>query len=67
MGFVFLRHRVHTGRGAHPASCPMGNGVLTREVKRPGREADLSPPSVEVNAWSYITTPPVRLHDMVLN
>jgi hypothetical protein len=37
---------VQTGSGAHPASCPMGNGVLSPGVKaRPGREADHSPPS----------------------
>jgi hypothetical protein len=42
-------------------------GTLPR-VKRPGREADRSPPSnAEVkNAWSYISTPPMRLHAMVL-
>jgi hypothetical protein len=35
-------------------------GALTLEVKRPGREADHSPPSsAEVkNAWVYTTTPP---------
>jgi hypothetical protein len=34
-------------------------GVLSLGVKRPGREADHSPPSiVEVkNAWSYTSTP----------
>jgi hypothetical protein len=38
-------------------------------VKRPGREADHSPPSsVEVkNAWNYTTTPPIRLHGVVLS
>jgi hypothetical protein len=41
---------VQTGSGAHPASCPMGIGVLSPGVKaRPGRDADHSPPSsVEV-------------------
>jgi hypothetical protein len=39
------------------------------EIQRPGREADLSPqPSAkDMNSWSYISTPPVRLHGMVLN
>jgi hypothetical protein len=34
-------------------------GVLFPRVKRPGREADLSPPSgAEVkNSWSYTSTP----------
>jgi hypothetical protein len=37
--------------------------------KRPGREADHSPPSsAEVkNVWSYTSTPPVRLHGVVLS
>jgi hypothetical protein len=52
---------VQTGSGAHPAWVP---GTLTLGVKRPGSEADHSPPSsAEVkNAWSYTTIPPVRLH-----
>jgi hypothetical protein len=34
-------------------------GALSLGVKRPGREADLSPPSsAKVNAWSYTSTPP---------
>jgi len=54
--------------------------TLSPEVKRPGREADHSPPSdAEVNAWSYTSTPPyvfmawclvkymVRLDGMVLS
>jgi hypothetical protein len=42
-------------------------GALSLGVKRPGCEADHSPPSVaEVkNAWSYTSTPPVRLHGVV--
>jgi hypothetical protein len=41
---------VETGSGAHPASCPMGTGGSFPGAKaRPGRDADLSPPSnVEV-------------------
>jgi hypothetical protein len=41
---------VQTGSGAHPASCPMGTGVLSPGGKaRPGRDADHSPPfSAEV-------------------
>jgi len=44
-------------------------GSLYLGVKRPGREADHSPPSsVEVkNAWSYIFTPPIRLHGVVFS
>jgi hypothetical protein len=37
---------VQTGSEAHPASCPMGTGVLSPGVKaRLGRDADHSPPS----------------------
>ena len=35
---------VHIGPGAHPASCTMGTGSFPG-VKRPGRGADLPPPS----------------------
>jgi hypothetical protein len=44
-------------------------GAPSLGVKRPGREADLSPPtSAEVkNAWSYTSTPPIRLHGVVLS
>jgi hypothetical protein len=35
---------VQTGPGAHPVSCTMGTGSLPG-VKRPGRDADLLPPS----------------------
>jgi hypothetical protein len=37
---------IQTGSGAHPASYPMGTGVLSPGGKaRPGRDADHSPPS----------------------
>jgi len=44
------------------------SGVLSAGVKRLGREADHSPPfSAEVKkAWSYTSTPQVRLHGVVL-
>jgi len=38
---------VHTGPGAHPASCKMGTGSFPG-IKRPGRGADHSPPSSAV-------------------
>jgi hypothetical protein len=43
-------------------------GALSLEVKLPGREADHSPPSsAQVkNAWSYTSTPPMRLSGVVL-
>jgi hypothetical protein len=40
-----LRHRIHTGSEAHPASCPMGTGGSFSGGKAAGREADHSPPS----------------------
>jgi len=51
--------------GARPASYSVGyRGHLPPEVKRLGRDADLSPPSnFDVkNAWIYTTTHPVHLH-----
>jgi hypothetical protein len=37
---------VHTGSGAHPASCTMGpGGHFPGGKARPGRDADHSPPS----------------------
>jgi hypothetical protein len=43
-------------------------GALSLGVKRPGREADHSPPcSAEFkNVWSYTSTPPIGLHGVVL-
>jgi hypothetical protein len=38
-------HCVQNGSGAHPASCPVGTRAPSLGVKRPGREADHSPPS----------------------
>jgi hypothetical protein len=42
--------------------------AITPGVKRPGSEADCSPPaSAEVrNGWSYSSTSPIRLHAVVL-
>jgi len=47
----------------------MGTVAITPKVKGPDREVDHSPPSSsEVkNAWSYTSTPPIRLHGVVLN
>jgi len=44
-------------------------GALFPGVKRPGHEADHSPPpSAKVkNAWSYTSTPTVRFHGIVLS
>jgi hypothetical protein len=68
-GNFSLHHRVQNGSGAHPASYTMVLGDLSLGVKRPGREANHSPPSsVEVkNEWSYTSTPSIRLHGVVLS
>jgi len=69
MGFVSLRHRVQTGSESHPASYPMGTGVLSAGVNWPGREADHSPQcSAEIkNAWSYTSILRIRLHSVALS
>jgi hypothetical protein len=58
-GNIFLQHRVQAGSVANPASYPMGTRALFLGVKRPGREADHSPPSsAEIkNTWSFTSTP----------
>jgi hypothetical protein len=55
----FLRHRVQTGSGAHPASYPMVTEGSFSGVKRSGRKAYHSPPfcAEDKNAWSYTSTP----------
>jgi len=64
MGFLPLRHRVQTGSEDHTESYPLGTGGSF-----PGGEADHSPPpSANIkNAWSYTSTPLVRLPGVVLN
>jgi hypothetical protein len=59
-----LHNRVQNGSGTHLASHPVGT-----RGSFPGREADHSrPSSAEVkNAWSYTSTPPIRLHGVVLS
>jgi hypothetical protein len=44
-------------------------GALSLGVKRPGREADHSPPLVprSKNAWNYTSTPSIPLHGVVLS
>jgi hypothetical protein len=63
-GNFSLHHRFQNGSGAHPASYPMG-----ARVSFPGREADHTPPfSAEVkNARKYTSTPPIRLHGVMLS
>jgi hypothetical protein len=69
VGNFYLHHRVQNGSGSHPASYPMDTRALSLGVKRPGREADHSPPSsTDVkNAWSYTSIPPICLHGVLLS
>jgi hypothetical protein len=46
----------------------MGTGALSQRVKRPGREADHTPPtSAEVKNVDLYIRSPIRLHGIVLN
>jgi hypothetical protein len=48
-----------TGAEVHPMFYPMCTGAVSLGVKRPGREANLSPTSAEVmKMWLYTSTPP---------
>jgi hypothetical protein len=49
-----------SGSGAYPASYPMGTRDFSTGVKRPGGEADYSPPtSAEFKeTWIYTSPPP---------
>jgi hypothetical protein len=57
--FSFL-HVVQKGSWVHPTFYKRSTGVSFLEVKRPGREADQSPPtSAEVKKmWIYTSPPP---------
>jgi hypothetical protein len=68
-GNFSLHHCVQNGSGAHPASYPMGARGSFPGVKRPGREADPSPPfSVEVKECVELHLhSPIRLHGVVLS
>jgi len=44
-GNFSLHHCIQTGAGAHPASSPMGTGMLSLGVKWLECEADHTPPS----------------------
>jgi hypothetical protein len=68
-GDFSLHHRVQNGSGAHPASYPMCTRALSLGVKRPGREADHSPPqSAEAKECvePYLHSP-IHLHGVVLS
>jgi hypothetical protein len=67
--FLLYIYKIRTHLG--PTHPPI-QGVpetLSLGVKRPGRKADHSPPSsAEVkNLWRYTSTPPIRLHGVLLS
>jgi hypothetical protein len=57
---IFTSPIMQTGFGAHPTSYTMGTGGSFPGLKRPGREADHSPPAnAEIKKmWIYTSTPP---------
>jgi len=69
VGLVSLHHSIRTGSGVHTASYPMGTGECIPDIKRPGREADYSAPSIAEfkNAYKYTSAPPILLHGVLLS
>jgi len=60
----YLVRNLHTNSGFHTAMHSVGTEIISG-VKRPKREPEHSPSSVEVrpqNEWSCTSTPPIRLH-----
>jgi hypothetical protein len=67
--FFFFHHRVQTGSGAHPASYPNGtSGSLPGGKAAWGLKltSHLHVVPRSKNEWSYISTPPIRLHGVAL-
>jgi len=50
-GFYSLRHRVQTGSGAHPATCPMGTGSKATR--------GWNWPLTSILCWGYGAIPPL--------
>jgi hypothetical protein len=69
LGIFLLTTASRTALGPTQPPIQRVPGVLSLGEKRPGREADHSPPSnAEVkNAWSYTCNLPIRLHGVVLS
>jgi len=68
LGIFLFTTASRTALGPTQAPIQWVTGSLSLEVKRPGREADHShTSSAEVkNAFSYTSTPPVRLHGVIV-
>ena len=61
----FVHQNAQTISGAHPSTCSVGTGVLSRVIKVQGREVNHPPPSCAevMNDWSCTSTVTVCLHD----
>jgi hypothetical protein len=67
-GNFSLHHRVKLTLGHTQPPIQWVPGAFSLRVERPEREADHSPlSSTEAKEWSYTSTPPVRLHGVVLS
>jgi hypothetical protein len=57
---------VQTGPGAHLASCTMGAGSPSREIKQPGHDLDHPPPSsAQMKELSHSSCTPLGLHGLL--
>jgi hypothetical protein len=69
--FIIYNHPTVSRTALGPTQPPIQwvPGALSLGVKRPGREADHSPPSSAEakNAWSYTSISSIRLHGVVLS
>jgi hypothetical protein len=70
MAWCLVKHRdnlphVQTGSGVHPASYPVGTGVLSLGVKQPGRDVGNLVQSSN-NVYSYTFTSAIGLYGVVL-
>jgi hypothetical protein len=68
LGIFLFTIASRTALGPTQAPIQWVPGALSLEVKRPGCEADHSPPLVprSDNACRYTSNPPIRLHGVVL-
>jgi hypothetical protein len=65
VGTRYFSHSIHIGFRAHAVFYPMGTLALIPRIKRPGGEADHSPPSRPENSQSQTSTP-TRVQRMLL-
>lgn len=56
-----ILHSVPAGSGAHTAPCPLVRWAISAGVKRPGYEADYSPPYTAEIKNSGVVTPLPRV------